>query len=365
MHQHPELSWEERETTNYICSLLDHLGLSYQRLDKTGLYVDFMVDPKKPIIIYRADIDALPIEEISDKDYKSKKKGIAHACGHDFHSTVAIALVKVLAKFKEQLKQNIRVLFQPAEEVVPSGAQSLVDSHVLNNVDYILAIHSEPNLEAGKISIVDGWVTTQYLNYYITLKGETGHVAHPYRSNDVIFTASQIITQLYAQLNRKNRYDEFFTMTFSMINSAKKINVIPDHLTLNGSLRISKKEKTEEIKTYIDNSIKTLAALNNVEVEINHVYGPPPVVNDPNLANKMRKIAKRVYKNDEISSQIRTMGSEDFSFYLERCKGCYFRVGVSNNTINHSLHSSRFDIDESIIAKTVHFISTICFESEN
>ena len=363
LHAHPEVSWEEFETSNYIKSKLSEWDLEYTEMAGTGVVVDLVGNPNGKVIAYRGDIDALPMQDEKNCSYSSENDGVCHSCGHDFHTATVLATIKTLLPLKDKLNGTIRFIFQPAEEVTPGGARKMVKEGVLDGVSNIVAMHSEPSLPLGQIGVVRGWVTTQSVTYKITLKGKGGHSARPYACKDPIYAGTLITQHLYSALERKNRYDEFFVFSMTTFHSGTKANIIPDEAILEGSLRLTNPEKLIEITEYIDNIIKMHAELLDIDLTIDHVIGDPPVVNDTAMANDVHQILTSVFGDNNIFENTRTMGGEDFSNYQRLIPGCYIRFGVgAGKPSEFSLHSPKFDIESKAVLKSTEMFSWLLLE---
>ncbi|MCB0280788.1 MAG: amidohydrolase, partial [Calditrichaeota bacterium] len=337
-HQHPELSWQETETIAYIKAKLNEWGLNYTEAAGTGLFGDIVFSSDGPTLAYRADIDALPIDDGKDVPYKSQNPGVCHSCGHDFHTATLLSTIQLITELKPKLKGTFRFIFQPAEEVTPGGALSMIEAGCLNGVDHIIAMHSEPNLPIGEIGVVRGWVTTQSVTYKIKIHGKGGHSARPYQAIDPIFVATSIIQNIYAATERRNSFYDFFVFSMCKIHSGTKANVIPDDCEMEGSLRLTNPDKMQEVTAFIDQIINDQAKLMGAKVEIEKIVGDPPVVNDKDFADQVAKILEPVFGFEKIHDDTRTMGGEDFSNYQRHVPGCYIRFGIANDKLNYSLH---------------------------
>ena len=358
-HQHPELSWQETETIAYIKAKLDDWGLSYTECAGTGLYGDIVFSNDGPVIAYRADIDALPIIDTKDVPYKSQNEGVCHACGHDFHTATLLSTIQVILELKPKLKGTFRFIFQPAEEVTPGGAIKMIEEGCLEGVNHIVAMHSEPNLPVGEIGIVRGWVTTQSVTYKIKITGKGGHSARPYQAIDPIYIASSIIQNIYAATERKNSFFDFFVFSMCKIQAGSKANVIPDECEMEGSLRLTKPQMMDEVTQFIDRIINDQTELMGAIVSIEHIVGDPPVVNDKDFSDRVANSLEPVYTASAIHDDTRTMGGEDFSNFQKYVPGCYIRFGIANENLNHSLHSSNFDIDKAAVPQAVRMFTTL------
>jgi amidohydrolase len=345
LHQFPELSWHENKTSAYIKEKLDAWGLKYKSVG-TGLFGDIHFSKTGKHIGYRADIDALPLQDLKNVDYKSKNNGACHSCGHDFHTASLLATIQVLLELKHELKGSFRFIFQAAEEVLPGGSLEMIKAGALEKLDCLLAMHAEPSLELGEVSISPDWVTTETVNYYISVHGEGGHSARPYETIDPIFVSSQLISNIYTRIDRYKKYNEFFVFTVTRIHSGDRLNVIPDLCELGASLRLTNSKNKKEIMLFIDSAIKDIAESNGANAEIKHEFGNPAVVNNENLAKEIKSLLEKKKLFKAIHSDVKTMGSEDFSNYQEHLATCYIRFGVSNKNLKYGLHNALFDIDK-------------------
>ena len=366
LHAHPEVSWQEYETSKYIKQKLDEWGVPYTEMAGTGVVADLVGNPDGKRVAYRGDIDALPMEDEKKCEYKSQNSGVCHSCGHDFHTATVLATLKTLLPIKDALNGTIRFIFQPAEEVTPGGARKMVSEGVLKGISEIVAMHSEPALPLGDIGVVRGWVTTQSVTYKIHLKGKGGHSARPYIAKDPIFAGTLITQQLYAALERKNRYDQFFVFSMTTFHSGTVANIIPDEAILQGSLRLTDPHRLDEIKSYIDDVIRSQCKLLEIDVEIEHIIGDPPVINDTELAERVHTHLVPIFGEPHIFKDTRTMGGEDFSNYQKHIPGCYIRFGIGQGQPSeYSLHSPKFDIDKGCVPKATEMFSWLLIQLLN
>ena len=246
LHRHPELSWEEHQTTERIAKALSLPGIPpLERITPTGGKIDFVFREGAPFILLRADIDALPIQDEKSVPYRSTRNGVSHACGHDAHTTTVIGVGRALAQLPP-LPYNLRLVFQPAEEPIPSGAPTMIEAGVLQDVVAALGMHMEPRLPLGTISITPGWVNMQSIRLDLVLHGKGGHSARPNETADLLWIASRIIQESYQSVYRQiNLLDTTVVLTFTEIHAAQGYNVIPRELHLTGTLRLSDPHKKE------------------------------------------------------------------------------------------------------------------------
>ncbi len=350
LHKNAELGFKEYKTKNILIKYLDDMNINYTPIENsTGIVA--LIDVNAPITIgIRSDMDALPIEEECDIDYKSENKGVMHACGHDAHLTIALGVCKILSKFKNHLKVNVKIIFQPGEEI--GGGKIIVKSGVLENpkVDYIFALHVAPHLLCGSMEIKSGIMAASTDRLHITIKGKKSHGAYPHEGVDAIVASSYLITSLQTIVSRNIDPNNSVVITFGKIMGGEKGNIICDEVNLVGTLRtlnnedrILAKKRISEICTYVSKAFHC-----SVVIEINE--GIPHLVNDENLVNRIIKNAGEILGDDNvIIKNTSSLGAEDFAYFLQKTKGAFFNIGCSNSDIHSPIHTSTFNIDENCL----------------
>ncbi|MEV1077995.1 M20 family metallopeptidase [Streptomyces sp. NPDC050211] len=364
LHMHPELGNQEFRTTAAIKARLEKAGLAPRVLAiGTGLVCDIGdLDGVRPMLALRADIDALPIPDTkSECSYRSTVPDRAHACGHDVHTTVVLGAGLVLAELHRQgkLPRPVRLLFQPAEEVLPGGAADAIECGVLDGVGQIIAVHCDPRVDAGRIGLRAGAITSACDRLEIALDGPGGHTARPHLTTDLVTAAARVVTDVPALVSRRVDSRSGLAVTWGRVESGHAPNVIPQHAELSGTVRCLDIEAWRQAPDIVHAAIDEIANLYRAKSEINYVRGVPPVVNDAGVTELLRDamVARRGVESVEDTEQ--SLGGEDFSWYLEHVPGAMARLGVrtpGERTVR-DLHQGDFDADESAITVGVELFT--------
>ncbi|MEU0049801.1 amidohydrolase [Streptomyces sp. NPDC006184] len=371
LHMHPELGNQEFRTTAAIKERLERAGLKPRVLATgTGLLCDIGLaegeQPAVPLLALRADIDALPIPDTkADCPYRSTVPDRAHACGHDVHTTVVLGAGLVLADLhaKDLLPRPVRLIFQPAEEVLPGGALSAIEDGALTGVSRILAVHCDPRVDAGRIGLRHGAITSACDRLEIALDGSGGHTARPHLTTDLVTAAARVAVDVPALIARRVDTRAGLALTWGRIESGHAPNVIPQHAELSGTVRCLDLEAWRHAPDIVHAAIDEVATLHRAKSEINYVRGVPPVVNDRESTEVLRRamVARRGMKSVESTEQ--SLGGEDFSWYLEQVPGAMARLGVrrpGERTVR-DLHQGDFDADEYAIKVGVEMFTAAAF----
>lgn len=356
LHMHPELGNQEFRTTAAIKGRLEKAGLRPRVLDSgTGLVCDIGEwDGERPMLALRADIDGLPIPDTkSECSYRSTVPDRAHACGHDVHTTVVLGTGLVLAELhrRGQLPRPVRLLFQPAEEVLPGGALDAIKCGVLEGVGRFLALHCDPKVDAGKLGLRVGPITSACDRLEIALDGPGGHTARPHLTTDLVTAAARVVTDVPAVVSRRTDARSGLSVTWGRIESGHAPNVIPQHAELSGTVRCLDLDTWRQAPDLVVAAIDEVANLHRAKSEINYVRGVPPVVNDEDSTKLLRAAMTARRGADSVESTEQSLGGEDFSWYLEHVPGAMARLGVRvpGDRIGRDLHQGDFDVDESAI----------------
>ncbi|MFG2991516.1 amidohydrolase [Streptomyces sp. NPDC048257] len=364
LHMHPELGHQEFRTTAAIKARLEKAGLRPRVLKSgTGLICDVGTwDGGRPMLALRADIDALPIPDAKTHvSYRSTFPDRAHACGHDVHTAVVLGAGLVLAELDRQglLPRPVRLLFQPAEEVLPGGATDAIDSGVLDGVGRIVAVHCDPRVDAGRIGLRAGAITSACDRLEVSLSGSGGHTARPHLTTDLVTAAARVAVDAPALLARRMDARSGMSVTWGRIEAGHACNVIPMHAELSGTVRCLDLNAWHEAPDMIHAAIDEIATMHGAKFEINHVRGVPPVVNDPVITELLREAMGIRCGAESVEDTEQSLGGEDFSWYLEHVPGAMARLGVRKpgDTAKRDLHRGDFDVDESAIAVGVEFFT--------
>ncbi|MGW4439093.1 amidohydrolase [Streptomyces sp. NPDC004596] len=356
LHMHPELGNQEFRTTAAIKERLEQAGLRPRVLATgTGLICDIGLPEGQrspvPMLALRADIDALPIPDTkADCPYRSTVPDRAHACGHDMHTAVVLGAGLVLADLaaKKLLSRPVRLVFQPAEEVLPGGALGAIGDGALDDVGRILAVHCDPKVEAGRIGLRHGPITSACDRLEVALDGPGGHTARPHLTTDLVTAAARVAIDVPALVARRVDTRAGLAVTWGRIESGHAPNVVPQHAELSGTVRCLDLDAWRDAPDIVHAAIDEIATLHRAKSEINYVRGVPPVVNDRESAELLRRsmVARRGMKSVESTEQ--SLGGEDFSWYLENVPGAMARLGVRapGDRTARDLHQGDFDADE-------------------
>ncbi|MDR3007607.1 MAG: amidohydrolase [Sphingobacterium sp.] len=354
IHQHPELSFQEYETSAYIQQQLRELGIPFEVVAQTGV-VAVLTGQKSAsddIVVLRADIDALPIDEQNDVDYKSKNSGVMHACGHDFHTANLLGAASLLNDYKTEFSGKIVLLFQPAEEKIPGGAIQVLESGILESfggtIKAVLGLHVSPRVSVGKVGLRSGRFMASSDEFYFTIKGRGGHAAEPHRAVDPIMIGAQLLTTLQQVVSRKANPDIPSVLTFGRFIGDGAANVIPEEVKLAGTFRtmdeVWRKEALEMVAEIAATLPVSLGA--KVEVEVRHGY--PALYNDPALTQKVKTIIAETMGNSVPQDLEIWMAAEDFAYYSYRYPSLFMLIGTNNDdsTTQYGLHNPQFNLDE-------------------
>jgi amidohydrolase len=350
LHSHPELSWQEFETTEFILNELKKLGIEdISRPLKTGL-VAKIENGKGKCVALRADIDALPITEQNTCSYKSQNDGVMHACGHDVHSTCLLGAAKYLIENRDKWQGTIVLIFQPSEEKQPSGAEALIKAGVIEDskIEAILGLHVTPELEVGKLGFHEGPFMASADEIYMTIIGKGGHGASPHLCIDPIVLSAHIILALQNLVSRYADPKTPTVLTFGDIHGSGATNIIPEKVELKGTLRTFDEKWRKEVRQKTKEIAQGIARSFGGDCVVDIPEGVPFVNNEPVLTNKISLLAEHLLGKENVVAMPMRMGAEDFSFYGHHCAASFFRLGTGNDKKGTTItvHNSKFEIDE-------------------
>ncbi len=354
LHAHPELSYKEFKTSEFVQQKLNEFLIPFDVIAGTG--VAGIIKGKNPdsrAIALRADMDALPIKEENEVVYKSVNEGVMHACGHDVHTTCLLGAAKILNDLKDEWEGTVKLIFQPGEERNPGGASLMIKEGVLENPvpQGIVALHVHPGLETGKLSFRSGRVMASADEIYITIKGNGGHAAAPHLTVDTILIASQLIVSLQQIISRNNNPVSPSVLSICSFQGGNTTNVIPAEVKLMGTFRAMDENWRYKAHELITKLTIGLTESMGAEAEINIDVGYPVVDNDEKLTPAAKTLSTDFLGAGNVSETELRMGAEDFGYYTQKIPGCFFRLGVRNESkgIVHNVHTSKFNIDENAI----------------
>jgi len=362
LHQYPELSYKEFETSKFIQQKLKEIGIDFRVLATTGVVALIKgKNPGKKVIALRADMDALPITEKNEVTYRSTNEGVMHACGHDVHTTCLLGAAKILNELKEDWEGTIKLIFQPGEEKNPGGASLMIKEGVLENPkpDSIFALHVHPSLEVGKLSFRSGMVMASADEIYITLKGKGGHAAAPHLTSDTILAASQLVVNLQQVVSRLNNPFNPSVLSITSFQGGNTTNVIPSEVKLMGTFRAMNEEWRFKAHKLIKSICQKTGELSGIEIDVKIDVGYPFVINNMELTAMAKRKAIEFAGDENVEETELRMGAEDFAFYSHLIPACFFRLGVGNvkGHITSGVHTPTFNIDEDAIENGMGIMS--------
>jgi len=352
LHENPELSFCEFKTCEFIIEKLKEFNVKkISKIAGTGVVATIEgKNPASKVIALRADIDALPIIEKNDISYKSKNNGVMHACGHDVHTSSLLGVAKILSELKDEFNGSVKLIFQPAEEKLPGGAIKMLEEGVLKNPipEIIITQHVDPALVVGTLGFKSGMYMASTDEIYLTVRGKGGHAAMPHEINDTVLSAAQIITSLQQVVSRKAKAAIPTVLSFGKIIGSGATNIIPEEVKIEGTFRTMNEIWRKEALKLIEHIAETTAEAMGTTCEVLIMNGYPALINDENLTEKAKKIAKEFIGKENVKDLEIRMTAEDFSYFTNSKPGILYRLGVRNDEkgVVSPLHSSTFNIDE-------------------
>jgi amidohydrolase len=370
LHEHPELAFEEVRTSGIVAKRLQALGLEVQtEVAKTGVVGLLRGNASKSeakTIAIRADMDALPIYELNDIDYRSTVDGKMHACGHDGHTSIALAVANILSKRKAELTGNVKFIFQPAEEVI-GGARPMVKEGAMEGVDGVIGLHLMSYYPVGRVGVRAGTVFASADGFTMTVKGKGGHGAMPETAVDPIVIAAYIITALQTLITRETSPFSPAVITIGQVHAGTAFNIIPETAELRGTMRAYSKEHREKLLRRIQEVADGVARAMGATCETEFAdSGCPPCINDERMTEVVQKAATGAVGADKVDNgeEVMTTGSDDMGYFLNAVPGCYFIVGAKNENKGASYphHHPRFNLDEDALPIGVEVLTRAALE---
>lgn len=367
LHAHPELSFQEHETVAFVAAKLDELGISYQPMANTGLVALIKGDkPSDEVVALRADMDALPIEEANEVPYKSTKPGVMHACGHDAHTASLLGTAQILNQLKSEFGGTIKLIFQPAEEVLPGGASLMIQEGVLENPkpNAVFGQHVMPFIETGKVGFRSGKYMASTDELYVTVKGKGGHGAQPQQNIDPVIITAHILVALQQIVSRAADPKLPSVLSFGKVIANGATNVIPNEVKLEGTFRTLDEKWRAEAHVKIKKMAEGIAESMGGSCEFEIRKGYPFLINEEKLTEQAKGYAEEYLGKENVLDLDIWMAAEDFAYYSQAADACFYRLGTRNEArgITSSVHTSTFDIDEQAFAISTGLMAYIALK---
>lgn len=349
IHANPELAFEEYATSALVAETLEKLGMEVKRgVAKTGVVASIRGSKGGNAVALRSDMDALPITEATGLEFASKNPGKMHACGHDSHTAIGLGAAMILSELKHELQGEVRFLFQPSEEKVPGGAPYMIEEGALDGVSKIFGLHVLSQADAGTVGFCPGEMMASADELYITIKGNSGHGARPHLTIDPIVVSAQVILALQTIVSRN--LDPFAqgVITIGSVQGGHAVNIVPPEVKLMGTMRAMSPEWRRFAHERIHEIVNGICYSARAEAEIRIEMGYPVLVNDERETEFAESAARELFGEDRVFRAERLMAAEDFSYFLEKVPGTYYRLGIRNEAqgISADIHNDHFTIDE-------------------
>lgn len=363
LHEHPELAFEEVRTSGIVAQRLRSLGLEVQTgIAKTGvvgLLRGGASQAGAKTIAIRADMDALPIHELNEIDYRSTVDGKMHACGHDGHTSIALAVADILSKRRAELTGNVKFIFQPAEELI-GGAEPMVKEGVMEGVDGVIGLHLISDYPLGRVGVRAGTIFASADKFTLSIKGRGGHAAMPHGAVDPIVISAYIITALQTLISRETSPFSPAVITIGTIQAGSAFNIIPETVEMQGTMRAFSQEDREKLLRRISEIANGIASAMGGSCDVRTFDGCPACLNDASMTELVHEaaVASVGEENVDSSEEVMTTGSDDMAYFLKAVPGCYFIVGAHNEQkgANYPHHHPRFNIDEDAMPTSVEVL---------
>ena len=354
IHKNPELSFEEYETSTLAAEEMKKLGFEVkENIFGTGVCALFRnsSNPEAKTLLIRADMDALPVEEKNDLEFKSQNKGVMHACGHDGHTSILIGTAYVLKELADEFDGNIKFLFQPGEET-SGGADGMIKEGVLEDpdVDAALGLHLWGSTPEGVVEYKSGPIMASPDRFDLKIIGRGGHAARPHNTIDPVPIAAQIVSALQNIVSRKIDPLDSAVISVGNIEGGSTHNVIPDEVMLKATVRSLRKEVRDQLAYHIEKTVANITAMNDAKYDLNYIYGYPAVINDKNMTETLKEAAQKVLGEDRVKEREKAeMGGEDFSYFGLKVPSVFYFLGIApeGEIINH--HQSDFRFNDSVL----------------
>ncbi|HWI43414.1 MAG TPA: amidohydrolase [Nocardioides sp.] len=350
LHRHPELSWEESRTTDRVAEHLERAGWAVTPMPRSGVIAE--IGDGERLVGLRADLDALPVGELTNEPWRSEVDGVAHACGHDVHTSALVGAAHALAEAHQRgsLPGRVRLLFQPAEEVMPGGAMHLIRHGALEGVERVFGLHCDPAVDVGMVGLRRGPITSAADRIEVRLEGTGGHTSRPHLTGDLTFALAKITSELPAVLSRRMDPRAGVSVVWGVLRAGSAANVIPDHGLAAGTVRILDAEVWASCEAVVREAVLDIVRPYGVTASVDYLQGVPPVVNDDESISMLTTAADQLLGLHHRTEVPQSLGGEDFGWYLEEVRGAMFRLGTRTpGGATFDLHQGDFQVDEQAI----------------
>ena len=367
LHAHPELSFQEHKTVAFVAAKLDELGIAYKPMANTGLVALIKGDKASDqVVALRADMDALPIQEANEVAYKSTHAGVMHACGHDAHTASLLGTAAILQQLKAEFGGTIKLIFQPAEELLPGGANQMIKEGVLENPkpQAVFGQHVMPFIETGKVGFRSGKYMASTDELYVTVNGKGGHAAQPQQNIDPVMITAQILVSLQQIVSRTANPNTPSVLSFGKVQANGATNVIPNEVKLEGTFRTMDEAWRAEAHTRMKKMAEGIAESMGGSCEFEIKKGYPFLVNEEKLTAAAKQYAQEYLGKENVLDLDIWMAAEDFAYYSQVTDACFYRLGTRNEAkgITSSVHTPTFDIDENALAISTGLMAYIALK---
>ena len=353
LHKHPELSFQEENTAQFVYDTLCALGnLEVSRPTKTSVMARLIGSQPGKVLALRADMDALAVQEENNFDFVSQNPGVMHACGHDGHTAMLLGTATILSQLQDQICGEVRFLFQHAEELFPGGSRELIRAGAMSGVDSILGLHVMSHIPTGKIGIIYGPAMASSDTFDATIQGRGGHASQPHFTVDPVAVGAQVVINLQHIVSRSLDPLEKLVVSVTTFHSGTANNIIPDTATMQGSIRSFSKDVRQQAADQIDKIFSGITAAHGASYTLDYHYGYDSVNNDAAITKIVEETVEQLWGKQAVVEMTPLMGGEDFSFYLNEAPGCFVFIGTGNQAQGtiYPIHHPKFTIDEPSLA---------------
>lgn len=362
LHSHAEISFQEKETTAWLCAQLEKIeGLTISRPTATGAVATLSTGRPGPVVAFRADIDALAMTEATGLPYASQNPGAMHACGHDGHAAVLLSAARLLAGMRDELRGEARFIFQHAEEVPPGGAAELVAAGAVDGVEEVYGLHFTSSMPTGSFGVRSGVLTSATDRFDITVKGKGGHSAIPQECVDPVVIGAQIVLALQGIISRKLNPCEVAVLSICQVSGGSAYNIIPHTIQLTGSVRTFDQTVRENVKRWIEEIARGIARAQGGDIDFAYSYGYGFVVNDPALTEAAAAVIRETFGPQAVVPIGPQMPGEDFCHFLEKCPGFFVEVGAASpeKGITAPHHNPLYQLDEDALPLAAEYVAAL------